>query len=162
MSSDLNVNGFAHTSKSAEYDTMLCLCLNRFTWDLQTTGALSEVCSSCFFPVPQLHLVLSTFQPLLIQSSATVWSTTQARNLHLLDRELVIVRDFLIHVNVSFGINDDLLESFHSDDFCVTVGLQTRAAESENVEQSTTRTPTGGSTGADTRYSQSTTLANNQ
>lgn len=60
----------------------------------------------------------------LIQRPPTVLGPTQTGDLHVLDGELVVVRDLLVDVDGLSGVDHDLLLRLHRDDLCITVGLK--------------------------------------
>lgn len=60
----------------------------------------------------------------LIQCPSAVLRSAKTRDLNVLYRELIIVCNLFIHINILFGVNDDLLLGLHSDDLCVAIGLQ--------------------------------------
>lgn len=60
----------------------------------------------------------------LIQGPSTVLGAAQAGDLDVLDGELVVVGDFLVHADVLLGVDDDLLLRLHRDDLRVAVGLR--------------------------------------
>ena len=73
-----------------------------------------------------------TVSPILVQSARlveiapTLHRPTQAGDLVLLVRELVVVRDLLVHADRLFGVDHDLLLTLQGHDLGVTVGLPDR------------------------------------
>ncbi len=65
----------------------------------------------------------------LIEIFATVLRATEAMDLFVLDRELVVVRDFLSKSDGLLGIDDDLLLAVDSNDFCITIGLKKKRGQ---------------------------------
>lgn len=63
---------------------------------------------------------------LLVQCSTAVLCSTQARNLVLLEGELVVVGDFFIDSDGLLGVDHDLLLGLDGDDLGVTIWLQTQ------------------------------------
>lgn len=59
-----------------------------------------------------------------VESAPTANSATETRNFLILNGKLVVICDFLIHVNVSFRIDYNFLLSIYSDDLCIAVGLK--------------------------------------
>lgn len=64
-----------------------------------------------------------------VQRSAASLRTAQARNLILLQREFVVVRDLFVHTNRLLRVYDNFLFRFDGDDFGIAVWLMTTAAE---------------------------------
>ena len=62
----------------------------------------------------------------LVEIAPTLHGATQTGDLVLLVRELVVVRDLLVHADRLFGVDDDLLLTLQRDDLGVTVGLPDR------------------------------------
>lgn len=83
----------------------------------------------------------------LIQCTPASTRAAQARDLLGFERELVVVRDLLSFLNVSLGINDNLLLPIHRDDLGVTVGLcfhRIRQSEGERERDVRTAGPWAG------------------
>ena len=59
----------------------------------------------------------------LVQEPATLRSSAKARNFHILDRELVVVRNLFARVEIALGVDDNLRLVGHLDDLGVAVGL---------------------------------------
>ena len=59
----------------------------------------------------------------LVQEPATLRSSAKARNFHILDRELVVVRNLFARVEIALGVDDNLRLVGHLDDLRVAVGL---------------------------------------
>jgi hypothetical protein len=59
-----------------------------------------------------------------VQSSPAIWSPTQARNLLILDGELVVVSDLLTHGNISLRVDDNLLPHAEVDYLGIAVWLK--------------------------------------
>ena len=58
----------------------------------------------------------------LIKSSSTVWSLAQTRDLLYLNRKFVVIRDFFCSLDVTLGVEDNLLLETNINDLGVTVG----------------------------------------
>ena len=59
-----------------------------------------------------------------VERAATLGRAAHAGDLLVLDGELVVVGDLLVHVDVALGVDDDLLLRLHGDDLGIAVGLQ--------------------------------------
>ena len=57
----------------------------------------------------------------------------QTPNLLVLQRELVVVGDFLAERDRLLGVDDDFLLVLHGNDFGVTIGLKERVTSSGNL-----------------------------
>jgi hypothetical protein len=76
---------------------------------------------------PGLRLTSSAFGTRgLIEGPPAVLGATEAGDLDIFDRELVVVRDLLVDVDVLLRVDDDLLLGLHRDHLGVAVGLQDR------------------------------------
>lgn len=60
----------------------------------------------------------------LVERSSAVLRSTQTGDLHVLDGELVVVRDLLVDVDGLPGVDHDLLLRLHRDDLRITVRLE--------------------------------------
>lgn len=60
----------------------------------------------------------------LVERSSAVLRSTQTGDFVLLDGELVVVCDLLVHGDGLLGVNDDLLLGLDGDDFRVAVRLK--------------------------------------
>lgn len=60
----------------------------------------------------------------LVQRPPAVLGPTQTGDLHVLDGELVVVRDLLVDVDGLPGVDHDLLLRLHRDDLRIAVRLQ--------------------------------------
>lgn len=49
--------------------------------------------------------------------------TTEARNFHILKSKLVVIGQLFLRSNLTLGVDDNLLLTFHCDDLSVTVWL---------------------------------------
>ena len=58
-----------------------------------------------------------------VQEPPTLRSSAKARNFHILDRELVVVRNLFARVEIALGVDDNLRLVGHLDDLGVAVGL---------------------------------------
>lgn len=59
-----------------------------------------------------------------VESSSTIWSPAEARDLLVLNGELVIIRDLLSESNVSFRVDDYLLPHAEVDNLSIAVWLK--------------------------------------
>lgn len=76
---------------------------------------------------PGLQLTSSAFGTRgLVEGPPAVLGATEAGDLDVLDRELVVVRDLLVDVDVLLRVDDNLLLGLHRDHLGVAVGLQDR------------------------------------
>lgn len=65
----------------------------------------------------------------LVEGASTLRRTAQTRNLLVFQRELVVVRDFLVHTNRLLRIYHNLLLALNGNDLCVTVRLEQKCFE---------------------------------
>ena len=72
------------------------------------------------------HSIIYTRYTISVERPSTVGSSTEARDLVVLDRELVVVSDLLSHGDVSLGVDDNLLEHPKVDHLGIAVGLHTK------------------------------------
>lgn len=70
--------------------------------------------------------ITSTWQETLglIQGPSAVLGATQTGDLDILNGELVVIGNFLIHIDVLLWIDDNLLLGLHCDDFSIAVWLK--------------------------------------
>lgn len=62
--------------------------------------------------------------PISVEGAPAALSAAQTRDLVVLQREFVIVGDFLVHANRLLGVDHDLLLGFDGDNLGVAVRLQ--------------------------------------
>lgn len=60
----------------------------------------------------------------LVECTAATGRTAQARDLFVLERELVVVRNLLVHPDRLLRVDDDLFLRLDRNHFSVTVGLK--------------------------------------
>lgn len=68
-----------------------------------------------------------------VQGAPAILCAAKARDLVLLDRELVVICDLLIDTDRLFGVNDDLLLGLYGDDFGIAIGLRKRRKKCTQV-----------------------------
>lgn len=56
-----------------------------------------------------------------------------AGNLVVLEREFVVVRNFLVDFDVAPRVDNDLLQRFHGDDLCTAVWLKNTNTQVQSV-----------------------------
>jgi len=59
-----------------------------------------------------------------VQGASAAGGATVAGNLVVLEREFVVVRNFLVDFDVAPRVDNDLLQRFHGDDLCAAVWLK--------------------------------------
>lgn len=62
----------------------------------------------------------------LVERPPAVLGATEAGDLDVLNRELIVIRDLLVDIDVLLGVDDDLLLRLHRDHLGVAVGLRDR------------------------------------
>lgn len=67
----------------------------------------------------------------LIEKATTLRRTAKAGYLDILKWKFVVIGNLLVHADRLLGIDDNLLLSFHRDDFRITVWLQTKRKRNE-------------------------------
>lgn len=60
----------------------------------------------------------------LIQGPSAVLRATKTGDLDIFDGELVVIGDFLVHINVLLRVDDYLLLRLHCNDFSITIWLK--------------------------------------
>lgn len=60
----------------------------------------------------------------LIQSSSTLWRSTETWDFLIFYGEFVVVCNFFRHCNWLLGVNNHLLFTFYCDYFCITIRLK--------------------------------------
>ena len=64
-----------------------------------------------------------------VQRPSAAGGAAVARDFVVLERELVVVCNFLVDVDVSSRVDDDLLLRFNGDDLCTAVWLKNAATQ---------------------------------
>lgn len=59
-----------------------------------------------------------------VQGSPAVLRATETRDFYILNWKLVVVGNFLVHIDVLLGVDNDLLLRLHRDHFSITIWLQ--------------------------------------
>ena len=73
-----------------------------------------------------------------VQGASTTSRSAVAGNFVVLEREFVVVRDFLVDFDVPPGVDDDLFLRLNGDDLCTAVRLKHAAIQTQSRQMQQT------------------------